>query len=87
MTALLDGRYEELPNLTVTGGEVQLNLISALATVLRSVVQDGVDGLGFDVTVPEIPTALEASEGIARLEGTLSVDLPEDFAQVTVMTG
>ena len=86
VTALLDGDYEQLPNVDASGGEVHLNLVSALASVLRSVAQEGVDGLGFDVTVPEIPTSLEASEAIPRLESALDVDLREDFGQVTIMT-
>jgi hypothetical protein len=86
VTALLDGDYEELPNVNIDGGEVRINLISALAQVMRSVAQGGVDGLGFDVTIPEIPPGLDASAAITRLESALNVDLPDDFGQVAIMT-
>jgi hypothetical protein len=86
VTALLDGDYSQLPNVTIHGGEVRLNLVTAIAAVLRDVTQNGVDRLGFDVTIPEIPTATEASAAISQLESALNVDLPDDYGQVTIMT-
>jgi hypothetical protein len=86
IVALLEGNYDELPNVSVEGGVVQLNLVSVLAQVLRQVVTTGVNGLGLDVTVPEIPSSLDASAAIERLGSALGVSLPEDFGQVTIMT-
>jgi hypothetical protein len=86
VVALLEGNYAQLPNVSVTGGEVQLNLVSAIAQVIRQVVQSGLEGLGIDVTVPEIPADLDASAAISRLGTALGVTLPPDFGQVTIMT-
>jgi hypothetical protein len=86
IVALLEGEYEELPNVSIEGGVVQLNLVSAVAQLLQRVVQRGVDGLGLDVTVPAIPPDLDASAAIARLETALGASLPEDFGQLTIMT-
>jgi hypothetical protein len=86
VVALLDGDYASLPNLELAGGEVRLNLVSAVATVLRNVVQGGVTGLGLDITVPTIPADLDSSAAIAKLGSALGVTLPADFGQVTIMT-
>jgi hypothetical protein len=86
VVALLEGDYSQLPNVTVTGGEVRLNLIPILAQLLHRIVQGGINGLGLDVTIPTIPPALEASAAIQRLGGALGVGLPADFGQVTIMT-
>lgn len=86
LVALLKGDYEQLPNVSVTGGEVQLNLVSAVARVLQQVEQQGTDELGIDVTIPSIPTNLDASAAIGRLNSSLGTSLPPDFGQVTIMT-
>ena len=84
--ALLNEDYEELPNVAVTGGEVQLNLVSVVAVIIQRLAQGGVDLLGIDVTVPSIPTSLGSSEAIDRLSSALDVTLPADFGQVTIMS-
>jgi hypothetical protein len=84
--ALLNEDYEELPNVAVTGGEVQLNLVSVVAVVIQRLAQGGVDLLGIDVTVPSIPTSLGSSAAIERLSSALDVTLPADFGQVTIMS-
>jgi hypothetical protein len=84
--ALLNGDYEELPNVELNGGEVQLNLVSVAAQVIQRIAQSGVDALGFDVTVPDIPTDLDAAPAIQRLSSALGVSLPADFGQVTILT-
>jgi hypothetical protein len=84
--ALLNEDYEELPNVAVTGGEVQLNLVSVVAVIIQRLAQGGVDLLGIDVTVPSIPTSLGSSEAIDRLSSALGVTLPADFGQVTIMS-
>jgi hypothetical protein len=45
-----------------------------------------VDALGIDVTVPDIPTDLEAGPAIGLLSSALGVSLPTDFGQVTVLS-
>ena len=84
--ALLNGDYEQLPNVDVSGGEVQLNLVSVVAVVIQRLAQGGVDILGIDVTVPDIPTSLGSSEAIDRLSSALDVTLPADFGQITIMS-
>jgi hypothetical protein len=84
--ALLNEDYEELPNVAISGGEVQLNLVSVVAVIIQRLAQGGVDLLGIDVTVPSIPTSLGSSAAIERLSSALDVTLPADFGQVTVMT-
>jgi hypothetical protein len=84
--ALLNGDYEQLPNVDVSGGEVQLNLVSVVAVIIQRLAQGGVDILGIDVTVPSIPTSLGSSEAIDRLSSALDVTLPADFGQVTIMS-
>jgi hypothetical protein len=84
--ALLNGDYEELPNVEVNGGEVQLNLVSVAAEVIQRIAQSGADALGIDVTVPEIPTDLESGPAIGLLSSALGVSLPADFGQVTILT-
>jgi hypothetical protein len=86
LVALLEGDYDQLPNVSVTGGEVRLNLVGAVARVLQEVVQQGADELGIDVTIPSIPANLDASAGIERLNSALGTTLPPDFGQVTLMT-
>jgi hypothetical protein len=84
--ALLNGDYEQLPNVDVTGGEVQLNLVSVVAVIIQRLAQGSIDILGIDVTVPSIPTSLGSSEAIDRLSSALGVSLPADFGQVTIMS-
>jgi hypothetical protein len=86
LVALLRGDYEELPNVAVTGGEVRLNLVSAVAEVVRSVAQEGADALGLDVTIPPIPPSLDTSAATQRLASALGVTLPAGFGQITIMT-
>lgn len=84
--ALLEGDYSTLPSVSITEGEVQLNLISVSARVLREIVDAGIEGLGLNLTVPEIPADLDASAAIDRLSTAVGVTLPEDFGQLTIMT-
>jgi hypothetical protein len=86
LLALLRGDYEQLPNVSQTGGEVRLNLVSAVARVLQRVVQGGADELGINVTIPSIPPNLDASAAIGQLNSALGTTLPPDFGQVTLMT-
>jgi hypothetical protein len=85
VVALLNGEYDELPNVSVSGGDVQLNLV-AVVEVLDQVVQAGVDALGIDVTIPSIPADLDASAAVDRLGSAVGVNLPDDLGQVTIMS-
>jgi hypothetical protein len=82
IVALLNGDYAQLPNLTVNGGDVQLNLIPAVISVIQQVLPD----LGINVTLPTLPANLDASAAISALGARLGVSLPSDFAQITVMS-
>ena len=86
LQALLNGDYSQLPNVAINGGEVQLNLVSAVAAILQQLVQTGANALGINVTIPSIPANLDASAAIAQLGSALGVSLPADFGQVTIMT-
>jgi hypothetical protein len=86
IVALLNGDYQQLPNVQINGGEVRLNLVSVVALVLQQVAQSGADALGLNVTVPSIPPDLDASAAIAQLGSSLGVSLPADFGQITIAT-
>lgn len=82
--ALARDELSELPNVYVEDGEVRLNLIpyigaalSAIADEIRAVLPDF-----------ELPTAISdrLAEGRDQLAAALQTRLPEDFAQVTVMS-
>jgi hypothetical protein len=84
--ALLNGDYDQLPNVNIDGGEVRLNLVSVVAQIAQQLAQGGADALGIDVTVPSIPPDLDASAAIQQLSSALGVTLPPDFGQITIMT-
>jgi hypothetical protein len=86
LVALLNGDYDKLPNVAIDGGEVQLNLVSLVAEVIRRLGQEGADLLGIDVTIPEIPADLDASPAVQLLGTALGVSLPPDFGQVTILS-
>src|SRR6185503_930675 len=86
LQALLNGRYEELPNLSVDGGEVRLNLVPIVARIIQQIAQSGVNALGVDVTIPAIPTDIDPPAAIQQLGSALGVSLPENFGQVTIMS-
>jgi hypothetical protein len=86
VVALLRGEYEELPNVSINGGEVRLNLVSAIAEVVRRLTQQVVNPLGIDATIPTIPPTMDVSPAIERFGSAIGVALPEDFGQVTIMT-
>ena len=85
LVALLNGDYSQLPNVSINGGDVQLNLVSAVAAILQQLVQSGANALGINITIPSIPANLDASAAIAQLGSALGVSLPPDFGQLTIM--
>ena len=86
VVALLRGDYASLPNVAISGGEVRLNLISAITEAIRQVVQSGLNGLNLHVSLPAIPANLDPTTAIHLLESALGTDLPPDFGQVTIMS-
>lgn len=69
---------------SIAGDEVQLNLLPLVTVGL-----DAVQGLGLlqRVDLPEFTVDGDPSKQIAELERALGVDLPPDFAQLTVFKG
>lgn len=86
LQALLNGDYSQLPNVSINGGEVQLNMVSVIASIIQQVAQHTVDALGINVTIPSIPATLDSSKAIGLLGSALGVSLPPDFGQITIMT-
>ncbi len=67
--------------ISVTNGEITLNLLPLFARAL-TLVQNV--GLFSDVQVPELSRSGDPSEQIAELESALGRDLPTDFGQLVV---
>ena len=69
---------------SISGDEVQLNLLPLVTVGL-----DAVQGLGLlqRVELPEFSADGNPTEQIAELEEAIGVDLPADFAQLTVFKG
>jgi ABC-type multidrug transport system fused ATPase/permease subunit len=82
LVALLQGDYSQLPNLSVSGGAVQLNLIP----VVYQIIQRVVPSLGINVTLPDLPSDATVASAIGLVSSHLGVSLPSDFGQITVMT-
>jgi hypothetical protein len=82
IVALLNGDYSQLPNVSISGGDVQLNLIPAIIQI----IQQALPSLGINVTLPTLPANLDASGAISALSAQLGVSLPSDFGQVTIMS-
>jgi hypothetical protein len=83
--ALLRGDFEQLPNVEVEAGEVRLNLISAVATVLEDLVDQGLAAIGIE-EIPFIDPFEDPEASIERLSAALGTELPPDFGQLTVMS-
>ena len=83
---LLRDELDQLPNIVVESGEVRLNLVPLMATVLRGVINAGIDVIGIDREIPAFESSEDAEAAIARLAGVLGRDLPPDFGQVQIMT-
>jgi hypothetical protein len=85
VVALLKGNYDQLPNVTITGGEVRLNTIPIITEVLRQLLQSAAGLFGLSVTIPQISASEIPEAAKERLSQALGVTLPEDFGQVTIM--
>jgi hypothetical protein len=86
IVALLEGNTDQLPNLNIANGQVQINLIGAVARVLQDLAQQLVDLVGVNVTVPDLKAESDPQAAIARLSAAIGRPLPPDFGQVTIMT-
>ena len=82
IVALLQGNYSELPNVSISGGEVQLNLLPVVVQIIQRVISS----LGINITLPQIPAGLDVSGAIQTLSSHLGVSLPADFGQLTIMS-
>ena len=83
---LLRDELDQLPNLVVEQGEVQLNLVPVAAEALRSVINGGVEVAGLDREIPPFTSAEDAEAAVDRLAGLLGVELAPGFGQVPVMS-
>jgi hypothetical protein len=83
---LLRDELEELPNVVVEEGQVKLNLVPLVAQALRSLAQRGIEIIGLEGDLPEIPVAEDPTAAIQRLAGALGVDLQPDFGQAPLMS-
>ncbi len=86
IVALLEGNTDQLPNLNISNGLVQINLIGAVARVLQDLSQQLVDLVGINVTVPDLQAETDPQAAIAKLSAVLGRPLPSDFGQITIMT-
>jgi hypothetical protein len=87
--ALVRGDLASLPEVYTEGGEVRLDLVPVITEALQPVVADLQEFLP-DVTLPApVAGAVEQGRGQlrAQLAEALDVELPEDFGQLTLVTG
>jgi hypothetical protein len=85
VVALLKGNYDQLPNVTITGGEVRLNTIPVITEVLRQLAQSAAGLVGLNVTIPQISANEIPEAAKEKLSQALGISLPEDFGQITIM--
>jgi hypothetical protein len=83
--ALLRADYASLPNVEVEAGEVRLNLVPVVASVLEDLVDQGLAAIGIE-EIPFIDPFADPEVSIDRLASALGTELPPDFGQVTVMS-
>jgi hypothetical protein len=85
VVALINGNYDQLPNVAITGGEVRLNTIPIITEVLRQLAQSAAGLFGLNVTIPQISASEIPDAAKQKLEQALGVTLPPDFGQITIM--
>lgn len=81
--ALARGDIADYPNVYVENGEIRLNLIPFIAEALRQVAEE-IRSFLPDFDPPDIISD-QLAAGRQQLAEALQAQLPEDFAQVTVM--
>ena len=82
--ALIQGDPAQYPNVYVDGGEVRINLLPVIRSVLGD-VWSIVAGYLPDVTLPDA-LSQRVEEATDQLADALGAQLPDDFGQVTVMS-
>lgn len=82
--ALARDDMAQLPNVYIADGEVRLNLIPYLAEALRTVAEDIRAALP-DFDLPDVVSD-QLEQGRDQLATALQANLPDDFAQLTVMS-
>jgi len=82
--ALLRGDIEETPNISIAEGEVRLNTLPIIATVLQEVVAELRDVLP-DVNLPSAISD-RVPEAVAQLKESLGDRIPDDFGQIALMS-
>jgi hypothetical protein len=84
-TALIRDDLAELPNVYIDGGDVRLDLVPVIAQALQRVTMELGDLLP-DITIPQV---LDDRRDARReqLAVSLGRQLPEDFGQLTIMSG
>lgn len=83
--AFIDGDLAELPNVYVADDEVRINLIPVIVDALEPVIEL-LQGYLPDVQLPTV-VSLRVADARAELGDALGAQLPEDFGQLTVMSG
>lgn len=82
--ALIDDDLSEFPNVYVADGEVRINLIPVIVDALERVI-DLLTGYLPDISLPAFVSD-RVDEAREELAAALTVQLPEDFGQLTVMS-
>jgi hypothetical protein len=83
---LLRDELDQLPNIVIDEGQVRLNVVPLLAEALRGLAARGVEVIGLEGRVPQIPASDDPAATIQRLAEALGVDLPPDYGQVALMS-
>lgn len=83
--ALVREEYGQLPNLVIESGEVRIDLVPIVATILRDLVDQGLDAVGIE-DIPFIEPSGDPDVALDRLSQALDVELDENFGKVTVMS-
>lgn len=83
--ALVREDYEQLPNLVIESGEVRLDLVPVVATILRDLADQGLDAVGIE-DVPFIEPSGDPDVALDRLSQALGVELDENFGKLVVMS-
>jgi hypothetical protein len=84
IVALLRGDLEQIPNVSIQGGDVTLNAIPIIGEAIRRVLPD-LSGLGTEITLPD-RFSDRIDEARQQLAAAVGVRLPENFGQLTIVS-
>jgi hypothetical protein len=82
--ALARGDLEELPNVSVVNGAVQVNTLPIIARVIENVAAD-LRQLLPDIDLPDAVSD-RVDQAIAQFREALGDRVPDDFGQITIMS-